>query len=250
MAKLSRDLTDGVLHPRELIFGSGNLGSVDAQVVIPADGCASVSLDLRGTFSGTFQVAGTVDGTNWTLIPVRPVNQAAISYVAAVTGTVAGVWIGACIGFKQLRVRCTAYTSGSASATLCGSTAPVDQSLQGMVTTVLGTAVGAAAAAVTLTIAAPGAGLRQYLTYVAITGFASALLTAGAAPVTITTTNLPGSLAFSVDAEARAQGAAWRYREDFTFPLAASAQNTAITIVCPATTAVIWRVTAGWYVAP
>lgn len=66
----------------------------------------------------------------------------------------------------------------------------------------------------------------------------------------ITTTNLPGSLAFSFEADAALAGTLARYREDFAYPIAAAAQNVATTIVCPATTGVIWRITAGFYVAP
>lgn len=79
---------------------------------------------------------------------------------------------------------------------------------------------------------------------------AAAALTAAAAPVTVTTTNIPGSLAFSFAADAALQGTIDRWREDFAFPIAASAQNTATTIVCPLTTGVIWRITAGYYIAP
>lgn len=128
--------------------------------------------------------------------------------------------------------------------------APYDNLLWGPVTSGIGTTVGTAGAATTLTLASPGAGLRHYLTYLSINRFATALLTAAAAPVTVTTTNLPGTLAFSFLAEAAAQGTLDRWREDFAFPVAASAQNTATTIVCPATPNVIWRVTAGFYVAP
>jgi hypothetical protein len=250
MAKLSKDLVAGNLHPRENIFGSGTLGAANAEVVIDCDGAASVALDLRGTFSLTAEIAGTVDGTNWTLIPVKPVNVASKLYVAAVTGTVSGTWVGACAGFRKVRVRATAYTSGAATATLCASNAPLDQSLDGMVTPNIGTAVGAAAAAVTLTLASPGAGLRHYLTYLAINRFAAAALTAAATPVTVTTTNLPGTFAFTFPADGLTLGQMDRWREDFAYPLAASAQATATTIVCPATTGVIWRVTAGFYVAP
>lgn len=255
MSKLSRDLAtpiggSTVLHPRETIIGSGTIGALNAEVVIPVDGCASVAIDLRGTFSMTLEVAGTVDGTNYTLIPVRPVNQAALVYVAAVVGAVQGVWIGKCAPFRSVRVRCTAYTSGSATATIVGDSAALDDSLQGMVTPLIVTATGAAAAAVTLTIPAPGAGLRQYLTYIGMNRSASVLLTAAAAPVVVTTTNLPGALAFTFGADAAAQGVDKIIREDFAYPLAASAQNTAVTIVGPATAGVIWRITAGYYVAP
>lgn len=255
MSKLSRDLAtpaggSTVLHPREALIGTGTIGAANAEVIIPADGCATVAIDLRGTFNLTLEVAGTIDGTNWTLIPVRPVNVAGLQYVAAITGSTAGIWVGKCALFRSVRVRCTAYTSGAAAATIVADTAPLDDTLQGMIAPLIGTTTGASGAAVTLTIAAPGAGLRQYLTYLAIVRSAAALLTAGATPTVVTTTNLPGSLAFTFGADAAAQGVDKVIREDFAFPLAASAQNTAVTVVCPATTGVIWRVTAGYYVAP
>jgi len=250
MSKLSTDLgTIRTVHPRENLYVTGNLGSLNAEIITFCDGCASVMLDMRGTFSGTFEVAGTVDGTNWVPIPVRGINIAAVGYVASITGTAAGVWIGGCLGYRQVRVRCTAYTSGSATAFLSVSNAP-DTAPQNFTTTTIVTSVGAGGAAVTLTLSAPGAGLRQYLTYLSINRFATALLTAAAAPVTVTTTNLPGSLAFSFPAEAAAQGSLFPWREDLAFPLAASAQNTNVTIVAPATTNVIWRVTAGYFIAP
>ncbi len=255
MAKISRDLdipSGGLstLHPRETIIGTGTLGGVNAEVVIPCDGCASFSFDARNTAVMTIELSGSVDSVNWTPIPVRQLNVAAVSYVAAITYTVGGVWVGSCGGFRLIRARVTAYTSGSAAATLVASIAPLDLSLVGMVTPSLGTNTGASGAAVTLTLASPGAGLRHYITYLSVNRFAAATLTAAATPILVTTTNLPGSLVISVPIEAAAQGTMDRWREDFSFPLAASAQATATTIVAPVTTGVIWRITAGFYVAP
>jgi hypothetical protein len=75
---------------------------------------------------------------------------------------------------------------------------------------------------------------------------------ASATPVAITTTNMPGTLAFTAPADAALQGASLPpvIQEDWNYPLMAVAQNTATTVVCPATTNVIWRITAGYYVAP
>jgi len=256
MPSLVTDLTSSALrtvasrvHPRENLYVTGTLGALNAEISAYCDGCSTVAIDLRGTFSMTVAVQGTVDGTNWVLIPVRP--QTGGIFVLAVTGTAAGVWMASCAGFTKVRAIVTAYTSGSATAFIAASTALFDDfAKNGGVTSSIGTATGAAAAAVTLTIAAPGAGLRHYLTYVAIKRFASALLTAAATPVLVTTTNLPGTLVFSLPADAAAQGTIFPHQEDYTFPIAAVAQNTATTIVCPATTAVIWRVTVGYYVAP
>lgn len=254
MAKLSRDLATPLggqqtLHPRESLFVSGLLGALNAEVITAVDGCSTVTVDLRGTFNLTVEVAGSIDGANWTVIPVR--STLGGTNLASIAGTAAGSWVGSCAGFRLVRARVTAYTSGAAQTTLLGSLAFADPFMSaGNVTSIITTATGAAAAAVTLTIGAPGAGLRHYITYLRIVRFASALLTAGTTPVLITTTNLPGALTFSFPADAAAQGTVFAYQEDFNFPVAASAQNTATTIVCPATTGVIWRVTAGHFVAP
>ena len=92
MAKLSRDLATPVggvstLNGRETLIVSGALASLNAEIILAADGCSSFAVDLRGTFSGTFEVAGTIDGVNYTPIPVRPVNAASVVYVAAIAGT-------------------------------------------------------------------------------------------------------------------------------------------------------------------
>jgi hypothetical protein len=249
MTKISRDLSAGNLHSRENLFVAGNLGALNAEVSVQCDGAATVAIDLRGTFSLTVAIQGTVDGTNWVLIPVRP--QTGGIYVLGIVGTTPGVWMASCVGFAKVRALATAWTSGTAAATLLASNGLFDDfAKNGGVTALLGTNTGAAAAAVTLTLAAPGVGLRHYLTYLRITRFASALLTAAATPVLVTTTNIPGTLVFSVPAEAAPQGSVFVYQEDFAFPLMTTAQNAATTIVCPVTTAVIWRVTAGYYVAP
>jgi hypothetical protein len=250
MAKLSTNDGTRLLNPREDMFVTGVLGSLNSEVVVAADGASTVSLDLRGTFNMTVEVSGTVDGVNWTLIPMRPINVASVSYVATIAGTVAGVWVGACAAFRLVRARVTAYTSGSAVTYLTANNGLLDPNLQSMVTPLVVTNTGAASAAVTLSLPTPGAGLRQYLTYLAINRFAAATLTPAATPVLVTTANLPGALVFSLPADAAAQGVLTPWREDFAYPLAASAQSTATTIVCPATTGVIWRVTAGYYAAP
>lgn len=252
MAILARLLAAGGLHPRETLFGNAPAMVLNGEVIIDCDGCASFAMELRDTFSLTIAVEGTIDGTNWHPVPVKPINQASILYTIAVAGTTQGVWVGECFGFRKLRARCTAFTSGSANVTLTATNAPLP--LVGgnnMPTNNMGTTVGAAGAATTLTLASPGAGLRHHITYMRISRFAAAVLTASATPVTITTTNLPGSLAFTAEADAAQLGTrAPVVSEDFAFPLAASAQATATTIVCPATTGVIWRITAGFFPAP
>jgi hypothetical protein len=250
MAKLSTDLRTAVLHPRENLSATGTISALNSEIIADCDGCSSFTLDMRGTFNLFLEVSGTVDGTNWQPIVLRLLNAASKLYQTQAGGTFTGVYFGQCAGFRRIRARCVVYTSGSSVTTLMASNAPPFFGLEELVTGNLGTTVGASGAATTLTLASPGVGMRHYLTYLSVNRFAAAALTAAAAPVTVTTTNLPGTLAFSFAADAALQGTLDRWREDFAYPLAASAQNTATTIVCPATTSVIWRITAGFYVAP
>lgn len=250
--KISRDLGALVgfpLHPRENLGATGTLGATNAAVITSCDGCNTVSIDLRGTFSLTAEVQGTVDGTNWTLIPVRP--QTGGAFVRAIVGTVAGVWMGSCAGFTNVRVVDATHTSGAATTVIVASTAMFDDfAKNGSVTPLVATVTAASGVIATLSLPAPGLGLRHYITYIRITRFAAAALTAAAAPVLVTTTNIPGTLVFSMPADAALQGTVFAYQEDFAYPIAVPAQNTATTIVGPVTTGVIWRITAGYYVAP
>lgn len=82
---------------------------------------------------------------------------------------------------------------------------------------------------------------------VATTDLSGTLQAAQFPALTGDVTTVAGALGATIAAGA---GSLDRWREDFAYPIAASAQNTAVTIVCPATTSVIWRVTAGYYIAP
>lgn len=111
--------------------------------------------------------------------------------------------------------------------------------------TVLST-TAAAGVATTLTIPAPGVGLRQRILYVEITLYSTAARTGSATPITVTTTNLPGSLAFTFPT---AGAIGTTVRQDYSFnptSMDAVAANAAVTIACPAVTGGLWRVNAVW----
>ncbi len=144
----------------------------------------------------------------------------------------------------------TAYTSGSAGVVLLAATGLLDDRLLREMSSNVGTTTGVAGAALTLTLAAPGAGLRHYLTRLAIERPAAAALTAGATPRLITTTNLPGPLASSIPVGAAVAGSVHEKILDPGRPITSSAQNTASTIFAGAVTSVIWHLTAPFYVAP
>jgi hypothetical protein len=250
VGKLSKQFSAGNLHPRENYAAAASL-VLNGELIIDCDGCSSFLLDLRGTFNGTIEVSGcsTLDGATYTATPVVPVNTNSRSYVASVVGTAAGLWEGKCGGYTKIRARCTAFSAGPILVNLTACNGVLDDSLNRSTTQLLVTTTAVAGAAATLTLPAV-TGLKHYLTYLRIVKFAAATLTAAATPVIVTTTNLPGSLAFSLQADAAAQGSLFSFQEDFSYPLAASSQGSATTIVAPATPNIIWRMTAGYYVAP
>ena len=111
------------------------------------------------------------------------------------------------------------------------------------------TVTAAANTAATLTLPAPAAGLFHYITRIEITRTATAALT-GTATLVITSTNLPGTIAWSVGNAMTAGGTQKDVDINFTHPVKSSAAAIATTIVCPAPgAAVLWRATAYYYTA-
>ena len=90
------------------------------------------------------------------------------------------------------------------------------------------------------------ASLKHYITFIEITAYSTAARTGGATPVVVTTTNLPGTPAYTF-ATAAAIGATDRYMVTPATAIVSSTANTATTIVCPLTTGVIWRVNVHYY---
>lgn len=108
---------------------------------------------------------------------------------------------------------------------------------------------GAASVAVTATLPAPGAGLFHYITRINIIAYASAARTGAATPTVVTSTNLPGSLAWTTPTAA-AIGTQYETDIQLSGPLKSSTANVATTIVAPATSSVIWRINVVYYAGP
>jgi hypothetical protein len=111
------------------------------------------------------------------------------------------------------------------------------------------TALSAANASVTATLPAV-AGQFHYISSIHITRTCTAALT-GTAALAITTTNLPGSLAWTAGNACAVGSTNNDVAHDFTAPLKSSVVNTATTIVCPAAgAAVVCRITVLYFAAP
>jgi len=110
------------------------------------------------------------------------------------------------------------------------------------------TATAAANTAVTATLPAAGAGLFHFITAIEIIRTATAALT-GTATLVLTTTNLPGSLAWSVGNAMTAGGTQNDLHRSFFSPIKSVVANVASTIVLPAPgAAVLWRINVYYFV--
>jgi hypothetical protein len=241
----------GVIQPISAtdVTATGSIASNGASVVLAIVGQASYAVQVTGTWVGTLQFEGSVDGVNYTPLVVRLAGTS--TYI--INATTNAIYRGNCSAYKNIRVISIAWTSGTASIAIGANMAVggvfINSEVRPKSTDVVVTSTAAAAAGVTLTLPAAGAGLFHYITKLEVSAIASAARTAAATPVIVTTTNFSGSLAFSFQANAAAQGVSERQVNDFDSPLKSSVANTATTIVAPATTSVIWRVTAYYYTA-
>ena len=82
-------------------------------------GLGGVALQLSGTFTLTVQFEATVDGQTWVSLRMLPSSSTS----AVTNATAAGAWSANVAGFKLLRARVSAYTSGSAELTILASAA-------------------------------------------------------------------------------------------------------------------------------
>ena len=258
---IARNLLNEFVPIRESRRASGALAAVNAELVLALSGDQSVIVNLDGsgaTLNATYVIEGTVDGLTYFALPFYQFTPGCnggtlglapipLLLEAVNTTSVRRVLAVATGGLAAIRVRLSAHSGGVATVVMI-SDPSVSQLhpnlLAPEVATHMVTATGAAAAAVTATIPAV-AGLRHYLTRISVLKFNAATLTAAATPVVVTTTNLPGTPALSFPADAAAQGTVSEQFLDFgAHGIAVTAVNTNTTIVCPATTNVIWRINA------
>jgi hypothetical protein len=117
----------------------------------------------------------------------------------------------------------------------------VTQPVQEIPASSIVTAVSSAAgAAITLSIASV-ASQFHYISAIQIVAYNTAARTGGVTPVTVTTSNLTGSPAFTFGS-AGAVGATEIQSLQISDCVKSAVAATATTIVCPATTSVIWRI--------
>lgn len=97
------------------------IDAVEEEVRFAARGLAGFGVQLANlpglTFSGTLQFEATITGQTWVAINVFPPN----STTAVTSATAAGLWLGHCAGLSAVRVRASAWTSGTVLVSFQGA---------------------------------------------------------------------------------------------------------------------------------
>ena len=241
------------------VFAAGTaLAANNAETLISLNGEQSMICQILGASPVlTVNWEGSIDGgANYFAIPGVPINAVgggvpSFAQPAISETLTAGVTLRAyalrCAGLSAVRVRVSAYTSGSVAVSARGSPREsIHPALFLPPVPLIATNTGAASAAVTLTLPAV-TGLRHLISHIEITRSATAALTAAATPAIVTTSNLPSAVQFSFGQDVAGIGIDKTIQKDFMGAgLAAVASGGVTTIVAPAYIGVIWRITAAY----
>jgi hypothetical protein len=258
-------------------------------LTIPIIGCGTIAFEFvgTGTLSGgaiTFEVSPD-NGTTWYSVNlVQWVNGTGNPFEVLMLSGLGGIsyiFTGTGAGFTNFRARLSTVISGTGSVFIQTQgfafpsvpTTVVSQNNANKLLVQLSdgsnnsiltpsgqlnvalpaanlcvSATAATGVAVTATLPAV-AGQFHYISSLIITKIFTATNAASATPLLVTTTNLPGSLTFSFGQPLGTIGTDYIRTNDWAFALKSSVVNTATTIVCPATTGIIWRVNVFYYAA-
>jgi len=233
---------------------TATLGALNAESVMDLNGKEVALFDVRTAAANmTLVFEGSIDGVNYMGLPGFVLSHLTLTlaeqYLSAIiiTTTHAAMYAVHCAGFRRIRIRESAHTSGTVTVALRATRSKWTPYAKPMPSPLAVTVAGGANAIATLTLPAAGAGLFHYITHIRLARVATAAL-AGTALLTVTSTNLPGAWARRVGNLMVAGGTT---AENYSFdnPLRSSVANTATTIVGPAAgAAVSWDNAAHYYV--
>jgi hypothetical protein len=216
------------------------LSALNAEVVMDLNGFATASFDLR-TAAGnmTLMFEGSLDGTNYTL-SLAAWDVQIEEYISSViiTTTMAKVFTVSVTDLKKVRIRVSAFTSGTVVVAARASIADLIIYAKPIPSQRVVQIDGSANATTTITLTAAGAGLFHYITSISWYRHCTAALV-GTGAFNITTTNLPGTMKWRIG-NAIAVG---QNLIDVDFrpvtPLKCSVANTNTTIVAAAAGAAV-----------
>ena len=224
-----------------LMSGQQSIAALNANLVLPTTGLASLSFAIAGTWVGTLAFQQSLDGIVWNTLSVLD-NTAGIIVTQT---TVNGNFIATVSTHRFNRVIATAWTSGTATLVYYGSSIPSPVATSTPSSRLFATTTALTGVAVTLSIPAVVAQFH-YITSLKIGLYSTAARVGVAAPIIVTTTNIQGALAFTFDT-AGAIGTNVTQEAVVSGSVRSATLNTATTIVAPAVVGGIWRITATYF---
>ena len=229
---------------------SATLGALNSEILMDLNGSAVAVFDLRtGAGSLTLVFEATIDGTNYFGLPALNILTETMLAAVVITTTQASQYVVGVSGYRRVRCRVSAYTSGNVIVASRASNADTAIYARPIPATLGVTGTAAVNTGVTATLAAPGAGLFHYITKIELIKLYSVVGVASGAGTIITSTNLVGNPAWTTEQRAGAAGDTitvinWEQ----TQPIKSSVANTVTTFVAPAQLQTIWRWNIQYYI--
>ena len=270
------------------LSGQKSIAALNATVTIPVSGIGELSFAISGTWVATLSFQSSLDGLNW--LADAALNSASKAFVTSTTANgsfkaaVGSVRLYRVIATAYTSGSASIVYSGTSEANFVisqslitdgGNNGPVavkaaniapvaaDPALvvslspNGIIAqaeqraaTLHATATALVNTGATASLPAPAAGLFHYITSVQLVKLYAALGVASGAGVVITSTNLPGTPAWTTEQIASAVGTAplvINYQP--TTPLKSAAAAVATTFVAPAQLQTIWRWNISYFTA-
>jgi len=223
-----------------LMSGQQNIAALNALLILPTTGLASLSFSIAGTWVGTLAFQSSLDGITWNTLLVTDNTGTLVTQT-----TINGIFIAAVATQRFYRVIATAWTSGTATLVYYGSAIPsaVINTPSSRIAVTITAATGVAA---TLTIPAVVAQFH-YITSLEIRLYSTAARVGAATPILVSTTNIPGAIAYTFETAGAVGTNTPIQGYNLALPLKSSVLNTATTIVAPAVVGGIWRITATYF---
>jgi hypothetical protein len=230
---------------------NATLSALNAELVMDLNGQAVAVFDLRtAAMNATLVFEATVDGTNYIGLPGINVATEAMLAAVIVTTTHGAAYVVGVSGFRRVRCRVSAYSTGNIVVTGRASQSDFAIYARPVPSQLHVTATAAVNTGSTATLGAAGAGLFHYITRIQLVKLYSVVGVAAGAGVIITSTNLPGNPSWTTEQLASPAGTAAKVIDEIYHgnPLKSSAPNTATTLVAPAQLQTIWRWNVSYYV--
>ena len=118
---MSTQLVDAAANAvfTDVVQQSQSLAALNATNTIQLRGQSTCTIQVTAIGTQTLVFEGSTDGTNFYALTVFPIGGFSGAPITSTTAT--GQWVVVCAGMYQIRTRCSAYTSGSATVSMVAS---------------------------------------------------------------------------------------------------------------------------------